>query len=109
MPGEADFRVRNPPHDAEPSRPVDADSLALYRKAGVVFAAAERAVSASDLPELQHACTLKGYHVIRTDSGWLSRGDWGRKWITLHSAWLTIRPDKKSVAGLRVVPLRDAS
>eukprot|EP01062_Namystynia_karyoxenos_P012327 TRINITY_DN1442_c1_g1_i1.p1 TRINITY_DN1442_c1_g1~~TRINITY_DN1442_c1_g1_i1.p1 ORF type:complete len:672 (+),score=190.14 TRINITY_DN1442_c1_g1_i1:122-2137(+) len=135
IPGEADWQVVNKAHDVDhtfqcetpservlwaarvevaalqhtPSVPLHPHQLSRFRE---VFSMRERTVvpgcfGADTLPERAHTTALAGYVIVKTDSGWLSRGDWGRKWVTVHSAWLSIRPDKRKPQGLRVVPLRD--
>eukprot|EP01064_Diplonema_japonicum_P031506 TRINITY_DN566_c0_g2_i2.p1 TRINITY_DN566_c0_g2~~TRINITY_DN566_c0_g2_i2.p1 ORF type:complete len:549 (+),score=166.84 TRINITY_DN566_c0_g2_i2:141-1787(+) len=55
-----------------------------------------------------HPCVLKGYVVSKSANAWFSKGDWARRWITLHAGFLTLRPNKDSPAGTAIIPLKDA-
>eukprot|EP01062_Namystynia_karyoxenos_P061972 TRINITY_DN5477_c0_g2_i1.p1 TRINITY_DN5477_c0_g2~~TRINITY_DN5477_c0_g2_i1.p1 ORF type:complete len:716 (+),score=179.92 TRINITY_DN5477_c0_g2_i1:80-2149(+) len=50
---------------------------------------------------------LCGNALISTTRTWLGSPSWERRWVTLHEAYLTHRPERGSPAGVEVVPLRE--
>eukprot|EP01062_Namystynia_karyoxenos_P061919 TRINITY_DN5462_c1_g2_i1.p1 TRINITY_DN5462_c1_g2~~TRINITY_DN5462_c1_g2_i1.p1 ORF type:complete len:342 (+),score=97.19 TRINITY_DN5462_c1_g2_i1:94-1026(+) len=94
---------------ATPSRGIDADARHMYHKIFTQYP--ERPVvpcfSPGQLPESIAAPVLAGYVVTKTGDSWLG-ANWGRRYVTLHDCWFSVRTERRSPAGLRVFPLQGA-
>ncbi|KAJ9444812.1 hypothetical protein DIPPA_11560 [Diplonema papillatum] len=60
-------------------------------------------------PEEKNTYLAKGYIISKKSNSWISRGDWGRRWVTLHEGWMTLRANKQTLTDLQVIPLRDTA
>ncbi|KAJ9470950.1 hypothetical protein DIPPA_35393 [Diplonema papillatum] len=59
------------------------------------------------LSEKTQTTIMAGAVVCATGTSWLGGKDWKRRWVTLHTNWMCIRPEKASPAGLVVIPFRE--
>ena len=99
---------------ANPHRCADAEARAMYQKVFTeypprpcvpFYSLTQDGLDA--LPEKLDEFTLKGYLVTSTGESWVG-DNWGRRYVTLHDCWFTVRPDKSSSKNLLILPLRDA-
>eukprot|EP01065_Artemidia_motanka_P027427 TRINITY_DN32634_c0_g1_i1.p1 TRINITY_DN32634_c0_g1~~TRINITY_DN32634_c0_g1_i1.p1 ORF type:complete len:302 (+),score=76.22 TRINITY_DN32634_c0_g1_i1:54-959(+) len=95
---------------ANPDRQADAEARVMYGKIFTCYP--ERPVApcfgpGSDLPERVYQPLAAGYLVTKTEDSWLGE-NWGRRYVTVHECWLSVRNEKRSPAGLRIIPLRGA-
>ena len=60
-------------------------------------------------PELHHKPKAQGYLIQRSGdlSNFFYGTNWKRRWITLHSSWMSIRTDRAAVNDLEIIPLRE--
>eukprot|EP00756_Hemistasia_phaeocysticola_P023070 Hpha_TRINITY_DN1586_c0_g1::TRINITY_DN1586_c0_g1_i1::g.57295::m.57295 len=75
-----------------------------------------RGLDSKKAPEKQDSTLIQGYVMCRYESesmlgsvlGW-GAGDWKRRWVSVHPSFLSVRDDRSSIAGVRVLPLRDTA
>ena len=96
---------------ANPTRQANAEAREMYHRVFTVYPLCPAVPFFNDrltvVPEKLDTPLLHSALVAKTGDSWVGE-NWGRRYITLHSCYFTLRPDKASAHGTRLVPLRDA-
>eukprot|EP00754_Rhynchopus_humris_P038272 Rhum_TRINITY_DN20922_c0_g1::Rhum_TRINITY_DN20922_c0_g1_i1::g.172628::m.172628 len=96
---------------ANPTRQANAEARDMYHRVFTVYPLCPAVPFFNDrltvVPEKLDTPLLHSALVAKTGDSWLGE-NWGRRYVTLHSCYFTLRPDKASAYGTRLVPLRDA-